>query len=95
LCAPPREKVARDGQAQHLLPSIGRMSVIGTGGAECADAQPASRVAVSTIRTAMLINRGGFMWHNLAWEKELHLEAELPTGRVLGTIGVVEGLTNH
>src|SRR5262245_9149902 len=52
------------------------MSVIGTGGAECADAQPASRVAVSTIRTAMLINRDGFMWHNLPWEKENHLEVE-------------------
>src|SRR5215831_8232334 len=41
------------------------MSVMGTGGAEDADAQPASRVAVSTIRTAMLIDRDGFIWHNL------------------------------
>src|SRR5215467_4877054 len=76
---PPNPRVIRPSH----LPSICRMSVMGTGGAEGADAQPASRVAVSTIRTAMLIDRDGFMWHSLTWGGETALGSGASNRRVL------------
>jgi len=45
--------------------------VIGTGGAEGADAQPASRIVISTMRTATLVDRDRSMRLNPHGQEEL------------------------
>src|SRR5215813_1964672 len=62
------------------LPSIWRMSVIGTGGGGAADAQPASTTAASTISTATLIDRDTAICPTLAFPVALmSLPSRRPT----------------